>query len=223
MACVCMCTNWRSMFNIYMAYQNQTMKEISSKEFDKAVSDVREKFDSWVRSLANCIVGTSLNELVPISCSKTKQSIVPVCEDCKDRVLDCYHSNPGRPLNCTNEAKEYFECVERARQVWDRQSWMNTTYTYTHFYREHWKQLLANEHYRHYLCNDITITSPPKQSKNCTGLPKMLTRNVFVYSAQIGFMSTECWAVPLCSGGWRECMKFMTTSRFDVTYPFLSE
>lgn len=34
------------MFNIYMAYQNQTMKEISSKEFDKAVSDVREKFDS---------------------------------------------------------------------------------------------------------------------------------------------------------------------------------
>ena len=49
--------------------------------------------------------------------SMTNVPIVHVCEDSKDKVLDCYHSNPGRPLNCTEEAKEFFQCVEKARQV----------------------------------------------------------------------------------------------------------
>ena len=48
---------------------------------------------------------------------RTRQPSKLICEDSKDKVLDCYHSNPGRPLNCTNEAKEFFECVEQARRV----------------------------------------------------------------------------------------------------------
>ena len=45
------------------------------------------------------------------------QGIVPVCEACKDRVLDCYHSNPTRALNCSREVKQYTECVEKARKA----------------------------------------------------------------------------------------------------------
>lgn len=56
-----------------------------------------------------------------ITC-RTQQSLELVCEDCKNKVLDCYRSNPGRPLNCSTEAKEYAECIERARKVRGRQS-----------------------------------------------------------------------------------------------------
>ena len=44
-------------------------------------------------------------------------SWMPVCEQSKDRVLKCYHGNPDHTLNCSSEAKEYMECVEKARQV----------------------------------------------------------------------------------------------------------
>ena len=40
-----------------------------------------------------------------------------MCEQSKDRVLKCYHGNPDHTLNCSIEAKEYMECVEKARQV----------------------------------------------------------------------------------------------------------
>ena len=42
---------------------------------------------------------------------------MPVCEQSKERVLKCYHGNPDHTLNCSSEAKEYMECVEKARQV----------------------------------------------------------------------------------------------------------
>ena len=42
---------------------------------------------------------------------------MPVCEEHKDRVLDCYRSKPSRVLECSSEVKEYMECVERAKKV----------------------------------------------------------------------------------------------------------
>ena len=69
--------------------------------------------------------------------SKTKQPARFVCEESKDKVLDCYHSNPKRPLNCTNEAKEFFICVEQARRVRGRQACLNNTdnvMTYDNYY-----------------------------------------------------------------------------------------
>ena len=40
-----------------------------------------------------------------------------MCEQSKDKVLKCYYGNPDHTLNCSIEAKEYMECVEKARQV----------------------------------------------------------------------------------------------------------
>ena len=66
---------------------------MTGREFDKAVTEIREKFSK-----------TSLH------------SWMPVCEQSKDSVLKCYHGNPEHTLNCSIEAKEYMECVEKARQ-----------------------------------------------------------------------------------------------------------
>ena len=94
---------------------------------------------------------------------RTQQSLEPVCEDCKNKVLDCYRSNPGKSLNCSAEAKEYAECVERARQVRGRQPlWFTKlmVYVLVLIYREYYNPLaLENKWTVLYLCNDITITS----------------------------------------------------------------
>ena len=68
------------------------------------------------------IIAIDVTDNLFLHCRRTKEAIVPVCEKFKDQVLDCYHSNTGRPLNCSTEAKEYFKCVEQARQVRGRQS-----------------------------------------------------------------------------------------------------
>ena len=43
--------------------------------------------------------------------------MLPVCEDRRNEVLQCYHSNPGKPLMCSKEVKAFTLCVEQARQV----------------------------------------------------------------------------------------------------------
>lgn len=51
-----------------------------------------------------------------ISQSKVGQ-LVPVSEESKEKVLNCYLSNPKRTLNCSAEVRQYTQCVEKARQV----------------------------------------------------------------------------------------------------------
>ena len=43
--------------------------------------------------------------------------MLPVCEDKRNEVLQCYHSNPDRPLLCNQQVEAFTCCVERARQV----------------------------------------------------------------------------------------------------------
>jgi coiled-coil-helix-coiled-coil-helix domain-containing protein 3 len=74
--------------------KNAELKHVSANEFTKAVAEVREKF---------------VEAGVP--------DMLPVCEDKRNNVLQCYHSNPGKPLLCSQEVKAFTSCVERARQV----------------------------------------------------------------------------------------------------------
>jgi len=41
--------------------------------------------------------------------------MVPVCEDMKDKVADCYFANPRKPLVCCSLVEEYKQCVRKAR------------------------------------------------------------------------------------------------------------
>ena len=42
---------------------------------------------------------------------------MPVCEDCRDRVDECYQKNNSKPLLCSSVVREYVECVEKYRRV----------------------------------------------------------------------------------------------------------
>ena len=101
---------------------------------------------------------------------KTQLSPKPVCEDSKNKVLECYRSNPGRTLNCSAEAKEFAECVEQARQVRGRQyrHKMVNYYFCVPIYREYWNPVgLKNEWtvlvcifmqlHHHYIINLTTV------------------------------------------------------------------
>ena len=48
---------------------------------------------------------------------KTRDIVMPVCEDCRDKVDDCYNRYPGKPLQCSSLVKEYIQCVEKHRKV----------------------------------------------------------------------------------------------------------
>ena len=48
---------------------------------------------------------------------KASGDMMPVCEDCRDRVDECYQKNNSKPLLCSSVVREYVECVEKYRRV----------------------------------------------------------------------------------------------------------
>ena len=93
------------------------------------------------------IVFSSLNSATSL------HSMLPVCEECRDKVLDCYRSNPGRTLHCSSEVHAYAECVEKARKVSDFSTvtlWhviMTSFSMYTHrdYCKQHHQRQLVND------------------------------------------------------------------------------
>ena len=48
---------------------------------------------------------------------KTSSDMMPVCDDCRDKVDNCYQRNATTPLLCSNLVREYMQCVEKHRKV----------------------------------------------------------------------------------------------------------
>lgn len=45
-----------------------------------------------------------------------KKRYEPVCQEAEQKVLNCYIINKSQPLKCSNEVKEYSQCVKKIRK-----------------------------------------------------------------------------------------------------------
>eukprot|EP00731_Ephydatia_muelleri_P003297 Em0001g3297a len=72
---------------------NEELKNIATEQFEKAVDNIKQKF-----------VGTGVT------------LVDRECEGDRNSVLNCYRSHPGKPLDCAEEVKAYFQCVGKLRK-----------------------------------------------------------------------------------------------------------
>jgi hypothetical protein len=46
-----------------------------------------------------------------------KRTYEPICPEIEGKVLDCYTANPSKPLNCSQQVKEFVGCVNVAKRA----------------------------------------------------------------------------------------------------------
>ncbi|KAL5517772.1 hypothetical protein EMCRGX_G003386 [Ephydatia muelleri] len=83
---------WRERYESE-AKKNEELKNIATEQFEKAVDNIKQKF-----------VGTGVT------------LVDRECEGDRNSVLNCYRSHPGKPLDCAEEVKAYFQCVGKLRK-----------------------------------------------------------------------------------------------------------
>lgn len=69
---------------------NSQLHTESKENFSQAVKEVEQKF--------------------------LTQTFSPICQDKQQSVLDCYRKNPGKPILCSSEVKNFLSCVNDTRQ-----------------------------------------------------------------------------------------------------------
>jgi hypothetical protein len=73
--------------------KNSELKRVTDNEFVKTVGEIRQQFQE-----ADVL------------------DMLPVCEDKRNEVLQCYQRHSRKPLLCSDEVKAFSSCVETSRQ-----------------------------------------------------------------------------------------------------------